>query len=338
MADLESIDLAESKGICFYACRMPGTAGFSIGFSATSLPGIHPGGFVVASFDSAPVTILPSLEASDIDSSYYNELTDSIPDSTPRRVHLDVVSRGKKALEQREAGKIVLSRVLTVCRDFKLSRLLESLDESYPHACVFAFHIPEYGTWAGASPEVLLNYGCHLLSTVSLAGTRRRGASGSWDGKNLEEQALVTKHIMDCFREEGFEPLAKGPFTHPAGPVEHLQTLISADAVTLTPRGAESLLKRLSPTPALGGYPVRWAAETIPAIEHHDRGCYGGYMGLVSPEGDMSLYVNLRSMKIGADKASLFVGGGITPLSVPADEWKETQIKAATLLSVLRKL
>lgn len=338
MDTLESIDLAERKGICFYACRLPGSSLFTSGFSKAPVPGIHKGGFVVAPFDSAPVTIKPDIEVSVLASLPDSDISDIIPASTPKCVHLDAVERGKAALAESGAGKIVISRVLTIRRRFKVSALLESLSGLYPEAFVFAYHIPGYGLWAGASPELLLDYRLQHLTTVSLAGTRSAGTAGDWDLKNREEQELVTRHILRCLSEEGYEAAADGPSTYPAGPVEHLRTLISADSIRLTPAGAESLLSRLSPTPALGGYPTRWAACMIPRIESHSRGCYGGYLGMIGKEGEMSLYVNLRSMKIGKDKAALYAGGGITPLSVPADEWKETQIKASTLLKVIRGL
>ena len=42
-------------------------------------------------------------------------------------------------------------------------------------------------------------------------------------------------------------------------------------------------------------------------------------------------------MKIDRENLHLFVGGGITDLSIPEDEWEETQIKSETLLSIIKK-
>jgi isochorismate synthase len=41
-------------------------------------------------------------------------------------------------------------------------------------------------------------------------------------------------------------------------------------------------------------------------------------------------------MQLEADYASLYVGGGITAESDPASEWRETEMKAETMLSVLK--
>ena len=50
-----------------------------------------------------------------------------------------------------------------------------------------------------------------------------------------------------------------------------------------------------------------------------------------------SLFVNLRCMKLDKGKARLFIGGGITKDSNPADEWQETVNKSHTIKSVLVK-
>ena len=53
--------------------------------------------------------------------------------------------------------------------------------------------------------------------------------------------------------------------------------------------------------------------------------------------GRSSLFVNLRCMQLGDGHASLYVGGGITAESDPASEWRETEMKAETMLSVLKQ-
>jgi isochorismate synthase len=49
----------------------------------------------------------------------------------------------------------------------------------------------------------------------------------------------------------------------------------------------------------------------------------------------MDLFVNLRCMKITPDYISLYVGGGITLDSDPAEEWNETRLKALSLLKIM---
>jgi isochorismate synthase len=53
-------------------------------------------------------------------------------------------------------------------------------------------------------------------------------------------------------------------------------------------------------------------------------------------DGHSSLFVNLRCMQLAGRFAHLYVGGGITAESDPHSEWRETEMKAETMLSVLK--
>lgn len=76
----------------------------------------------------------------------------------------------------------------------------------------------------------------------------------------------------------------------------------------------------------------------ISELELHQREYYSGFLGPVGLKNRLSFFVNLRCMKVLEDKLALFIGGGITADSVPEEEWLETEIKAETLLSVIRQL
>jgi isochorismate synthase len=43
-------------------------------------------------------------------------------------------------------------------------------------------------------------------------------------------------------------------------------------------------------------------------------------------------------MKVYNDRLVLYIGGGITHDSVAEEEWEETEIKAETLLSVIKQI
>jgi len=90
------------------------------------------------------------------------------------------------------------------------------------------------------------------------------------------------------------------------------------------------------PTPAVAGQPKEDAIQFIKELEPHDRDYYTGFLGPVAQaKGEIDLFVNLRCLKITPDYLSLYVGGGITLDSDPADEWNETRWKAESLLKIL---
>ena len=74
----------------------------------------------------------------------------------------------------------------------------------------------------------------------------------------------------------------------------------------------------------------------IQDLEVHNRELYCGFLGTVDSK-NCDLKVNLRCARFSAKEVQIFVGGGITSKSNPNDEFKETEIKSQTLLSVIKK-
>jgi len=81
--------------------------------------------------------------------------------------------------------------------------------------------------------------------------------------------------------------------------------------------------------------PKEKALDLISALEGYDRSFYSGYWGPVNIENDTNLYVNLRTLRVKNGLITLFAGAGITGDSVPEEEWKETELKCNTILSVI---
>jgi isochorismate synthase len=52
-----------------------------------------------------------------------------------------------------------------------------------------------FGTWIGATPEVLLSIENEEVKTISLAGTKKSNDESAWNAKEKEEQAIVTQFI-----------------------------------------------------------------------------------------------------------------------------------------------
>jgi isochorismate synthase len=59
-------------------------------------------------------------------------------------------------------------------------------------------------------------------------------------------------------------------------------------------------------------------------------------MGIIFPSNDEIHFVNLRCMQVFEDHFELHVGGGIVEGSIPDDEWRETEMKADVLRSLLQ--
>jgi isochorismate synthase len=91
----------------------------------------------------------------------------------------------------------------------------------------------------------------------------------------------------------------------------------------------------MHPTPAVAGQPKEDAIRFIKKLEPHDRDYYTGFLGPVNQNVEIDLFVNLRCLKVTPAYLSLYVGGGITLDSDPADEWDETGWKVESLLKII---
>ena len=242
-------------------------------------------------------------------------------------------------------AKVVVSRTLEqpLPADFHPMTMLVALRKRYPHAFVSLVGIPGVGMWLGATPEVLLRMDNRALSTMALAGTQRLNSlaemkSLRWGRKEIVEQEMVSAYIREFFHKAGAPGVKEvGPLTIAAGQLAHLQTIFRVEASEEERLAlANRILYELHPTSAVCGMPKHKALAFIQANEGYDRSFYSGFLGPLYMDGRSSLYVNLRCMRLNAATAQLYVGAGVTAESNPAAEWAETELKAETILAVLR--
>lgn len=233
--------------------------------------------------------------------------------------------------------KAVYGRIKTTEFDSEKSfELYEQLIEDHPNAFVYLVSSPQFGTWIGATPEVLLSMHGRQGYTMSLAGTRKMGATvNDWEEKEMEEQFLVSEYIQNRLLTQELQEIEQhGPFDMEAGPVRHLRTDFSFYSPE---KNAMEIAMELHPTPAVAGVPTKVAQDLIATLEPFHRDLYTGFIGSISEEHSY-LYVNLRCCQIQEGKAFLYLGGGYTNQSIPEDEWEETENKARTLLNSIEKI
>lgn len=266
---------------------------------------------------------------------------DQEPHVVGKERYMEQVKEIKSSISNGAFQKAVLSRIRVIEGSYFpiVSKLFQTLCRKHPNAFVYFFKSDDE-CWMGASPEPLLRLRENRVSTVSLAGTRsfaeRHMNIDKWTVKEVLEQEYVTRYIHDVLHSFGIRDYrVSSPYVKKAGNLVHLRTDFNLDYKRINGKLWE-LVEELHPTPAVAGQPKDDAIRFIKELEPHDREYYTGFLGPVSRDREIDLFVNLRCMKITPDYLSLFVGGGITLDSDPADEWDETRLKAESLLKILR--
>lgn len=267
-----------------------------------------------------------------------------------RERYMRTVELAVAAITRNDFKKVVLSRTkeITLNEDFQPVEAFRKLASTYPHAFISLVNLPEQNEmWLGASPETLISQKANgIFKTMSLAGTQKAyNELGEilpkydirWGQKEIEEQALVSRYIVECFKKIRLrEYVETGPKTVLAGNVYHLRTEFEVDTFAVGfPELATTMLKLLHPTSAICGEPKTASRDFLNTMEGYDRSFYSGFIGPVQINGDSDIFVNLRTARFKDGVATLYAGAGITEDSIPSQEWDETELKCETLLKVI---
>jgi isochorismate synthase len=265
--------------------------------------------------------------------------------STFAKSYQALVRLSLSAIEEGKFEKIVPSRFEDVPyqEGFDVLAAFHQLCELHPNAMVSLISSHATGTWLGATPELLVSIDKQSkFKTHALAGTQPYSTSVdlksvAWTQKEIEEQALVSRYIINCFKKIRVrEYIEHGPKTVIAGNVMHLKTDYQVDMNEINfPQLGSVMLKLLHPTSAVCGMPLDAALEFLKTNEGYNRELYSGYLGPVNFDQESHLYVNLRCMQLLEKSARLYAGAGVTSDSNPEKEFLETEMKMKNLKTLL---
>ncbi|UII55315.1 isochorismate synthase [Cytobacillus spongiae] len=257
----------------------------------------------------------------------------------------DTVSSIVKGLKTGPIKKVVLARELRLQfnHEFDIESVLQKLYEEQRQSYIFAFE-SNGDCFLGASPERLVKKNGDEVFSTCLAGSTPRGKNKEddellgeqllSDQKNLVEHQYVVDMIKTAMKDECIEVhLPDQPQLMKMRDIQHLYTPVTGK--TQNDTSLLRLVKRLHPTPALGGLPRMEALEKIREVEQLDRGYYAAPLGWIDYQGNGEYAVAIRSALIQKTEASLFAGCGVVEDSNAESEYLETKIKFRPMLSAL---
>lgn len=193
------------------------------------------------------------------------------------------------------------------------------------------------------SPELFLEKRGTRIRTRPMKGTRPRDADPAQDQANAQDLRDSLKDraenvmIVDLLRNDLGQVARTGTVrTTRLFDVEQyasVWTMTSTIEAELDPEcGLETLLRALFPCGSITGAPKLAAMQCIRRLEPWRRGIYCGSVGFLSPQGDLSLNVSIRTLELDDQGQGVFgAGGGIVLDSDPDQEWQECLWKARVL-------
>jgi para-aminobenzoate synthetase component 1 len=188
-----------------------------------------------------------------------------------------------------------------------------------------------------ASPELFLRYDAGAIESRPIKGTGRTTRALVASEKDRIENVM----IVDLVRNDLDRVCAPGTVQVAAlcEPEQHpgLVHLVSRVTGGLRPDvDVVDILSATFPPASITGIPKASVLRSIEALEPVRRGAYCGAVGWFDTDANRGeLAVAIRTFTVLTDELRLGVGGGITIASDADDEWRETELKAARLLSLV---
>ncbi|MFF2369044.1 aminodeoxychorismate synthase component I [Agromyces sp. NPDC058110] len=198
-----------------------------------------------------------------------------------------------------------------------------------------------------ASPELFLHVTPDgVVSTKPMKGTRPRHDDPERDRRLRRELHESDKEraenlmIVDLMRNDLGRIAELGTVEVPSllavEEYPHVHQLVSTVRARLRhPLTAVDAVRSAFPAGSMTGAPKHSAMRILHELEGGPRGVYSGAFGYLAVDGSLDLAMVIRSIVLGPTGASIGTGGGITALSVAAEEVEETRVKARALLAVL---
>jgi len=260
--------------------------------------------------------------------------------SLDRVDHAAACARIHELLTAGECYQVNLTRRLDAARAPDPVDLYDALTRSSPapHASLCTFPGLDLAI-VSASPELFLRIepdrAGRRIETRPIKGTAADAATLAASAKDRAENVM----IVDLARNDLGRVCEYGSIAVPelcaveAHPgLFHLVSTVTgrlrADA------DLAAVVRATFPPASVTGAPKPRVMQAIEDLEPVRRGVYCGAVGWVDGDrGAAELAVAIRTFTITRGQTSLGIGGGIVADSQAADEWAETELKAARLLA-----
>lgn len=197
---------------------------------------------------------------------------------------------------------------------------------------------------ASSSPERFLSCRGGHVEARPIKGTARRDGDPQRDAqiaaalqaseKDRAENIMIVDLLRNDLSRVARPKTVDVPVLCGLETYEGLHHLTSVVTGTLRP-GLDclDLIAATFPGGSITGAPKMRAMDIVTEIEGMARGVYCGTIGYIGFDGDMDMNIAIRTATLAPGRAHFSVGGGVTLLSDPAQEYAETLVKAERLFA-----
>ncbi|WP_261852474.1 anthranilate synthase component I [Clostridium folliculivorans] len=269
-----------------------------------------------------------------------------ISSNTSKEEFVNMVSDAKKYIENGDAFQIVVSQRFS--REFSEDpfKIYRKLRSKNPSPYMFFIDYENFQI-VGSSPESLVTVKGDVVTTMPIAGTRKRGANIQEDEKIKEEllkdEKELAEHLMlvDLARNDigriskiGTVKVERFMDIEIYSKIMHIVSKVTG--ILKEDNKSFDALKFCLPAGTLSGAPKIRAMEIIEELEKEKRTVYAGAIGYFSFNGDMDTCIAIRTVVLKDGKGYVQAGAGIVYDSIPEMEYEESYNKALGVLEVIK--
>lgn len=263
-----------------------------------------------------------------------------------REAYLKKIKTCLDQIKQGESYEICLTNqieVTTEAEPFEVYRVLRQINPA-----PFAAYLKFENQWIlSASPELFLKISPEgLMESKPIKGTLPRGKTEEEDQqlkRQLREDEKTRSEnlmIVDLLRNDLGKVAEKGSVCVPS--LMHVESFTTVHQLVSTIQAkldknhtARDAVDALFPGGSMTGAPKKRTLEILKRLEERPRGAYSGVLGYFGCNGSVMLSILIRTLVAQPPHYSIGIGGAITSLSDPEQEFEETLLKAKASLNAL---
>jgi para-aminobenzoate synthetase len=267
----------------------------------------------------------------------------------PRASYIERIHDALKEIVDGETYEVCLTNTIEFTPDFEPLALYRVLRQHSPAPHAGFFRAGELHLLS-ASPERFLSVSrARRVEAKPIKGTRPRGATPDEDRLQIDDLLGSEKDraenlmIVDLLRNDLGRVCelssVEVPKLFDIETYSHVHQLVSTISGMLKP-GVSTVecVRAAFPGGSMTGAPKIRTMEIIDRLEAGPRGIYSGAFGWFGLSGACDLNIVIRSLAVLPGRARFGVGGALTALSDPDDEFVETMVKARNLIEAIECL